>query len=199
MEVLLALSLGGLVLVAATSLLITISQTWANRPATRDAFDAHINGVDDFLSAIMEEASSPPLSKNKKSVIDLKLPIGFSEADDPLIYFYLREAPPLFFSPQGKSIRVHSFLSVDEDELKRTLISPFCKEVFYCYYGDEDAEDDDIKKWEILSELKESDNGGYLIPAFVKLIFRWEDENLERTVSLAVERLAPSGIEEEPR
>ena len=48
-------------------------------------------------------------------------------------------------------------------------------------------------------ELQESDNGGYLIPAFVKLIFRWEDENLERTVSLAVERLAPSGIEEEPR
>ena len=34
---------------------------------------------------------------------------------------------------------------VDEDELKRTLISPFCKEVFYCYYGDEDADDDDIK------------------------------------------------------
>ena len=73
MEVLLALSLGGLVLVGVpTSLLITISQTWANRPATRDAFDAHINGVAHFLSAIMEEASSPPLSKNKKSVIDLK-------------------------------------------------------------------------------------------------------------------------------
>ena len=47
-EVLLALTIGGLVLVAATALLITISQAWANRPATRDAFDAHVNGVAHF-------------------------------------------------------------------------------------------------------------------------------------------------------
>ena len=40
-EVLLALSIGSLVLISATSLLMTISQAWANRPATRDAFDAH--------------------------------------------------------------------------------------------------------------------------------------------------------------
>jgi len=35
-EVLLALAIGGLVLMAASSLLVTISQAWANRPATRD-------------------------------------------------------------------------------------------------------------------------------------------------------------------
>ena len=33
-EVLLALSIGGLVLLAASALLVTISQAWANRPAT---------------------------------------------------------------------------------------------------------------------------------------------------------------------
>ena len=64
MEVLLALSIGGLVLIAATALLVTISQAWANRPATRDAFDAHVNGVAQFLTAILEEASVPPLAKN---------------------------------------------------------------------------------------------------------------------------------------
>ena len=60
-EVLLALAIGGLVLTAATSLLITISNAWANRPATRDAFDAHVNGVANFLSAIIEEATLPTL------------------------------------------------------------------------------------------------------------------------------------------
>ena len=44
-EVLLAMALGGLVLAAASALLVTLAQAWANRPATRDAFDAHVNGV----------------------------------------------------------------------------------------------------------------------------------------------------------
>ena len=57
-EVLLALAIGGLVLTAASSLLITISRAWAERPATRDAFDAHVNGVAHFLTAILEEATN---------------------------------------------------------------------------------------------------------------------------------------------
>ncbi len=101
MEVLLALSIGGLVLIAATALLVTISQAWANRPATRDAFDAHVNGVAQFLTAILEEAIVPPLAKNKSEPIDLRIPVGFSESEDPLVYFYLREAPPLFLVPMG--------------------------------------------------------------------------------------------------
>ena len=56
-EVLLALAVGGLVLMAASSLLVTISQAWANRPATRDAFDAHVNGIAHFLTAVLEEAT----------------------------------------------------------------------------------------------------------------------------------------------
>ena len=44
-------------LMAASALLVTISQAWANRPATRDAFDAHVNGVAHFLTAMLEEAT----------------------------------------------------------------------------------------------------------------------------------------------
>ena len=228
-EVLLALSIGGLVLLAASALLVTISQAWANRPATRDAFDAHINGVSHFLTAVLEEAtlSSFALPLDKK--IDLQYPVGFSDAEDPLIHFYLREAPPLFFSPYGSATRVHAYLNIedreglsllwfselqelekndegrmepeDEDELMKTVVSPFCKEIFYCYYGDEDAGPDDIKEWEIQNSLEESEKNrdSYRIPAFVKLVFRWEEENLERTISLAIEDLAPTGIEEEPK
>ena len=228
-EVLLALSIGGLVLLAASALLVTISQAWANRPATRDAFDAHINGVSHFLTAVLEEASVSSFALSKDKKIDLQYPVGFSDAEDPLIHFYLREAPPLFFSPYGSATRVHAYLYLeegeglnmlwfselqelekndegrmvpeDEDEMRKTLVSPFCAEIFYCYYGDEDAGPDDIKEWEIQNSLQESDknNDSYRIPAFIKLVFRWDEENLERTISLAIETLAPTGIEEEPK
>jgi len=229
-EVLLALAIGGLILTAATALLVTISQAWANRPATRDAFDAHVNGVANFLTAMLEEATLPEGINSAKKAISLDRVPGFSETDDPLVRFYLREAPPLFFWPEPGAVasRVHGFLQVDkrdglrllwysdlqeleknekgirepedEDELFCTVISPFCTEVFYCYYGDKDDSDNDLKKWEITDELEEDINDGdFRLPAFVKLVFKWDEENLERVVSLAIDRPVPSGIAEEPK
>jgi prepilin-type N-terminal cleavage/methylation domain-containing protein len=229
-EVLLALAIGGLILMAATSLLVTISQAWANRPATRDAFDAHVNGVANFLTAVLEEAALVDGLDSQKKAISLERAPGFSEIEDPLIYFFLREAPPLFFWPEpgGVASRVHVFIQVDErdglrllwysdlqeleknekgvrapedeDELFCTLISPYCTKVIYCPYGDEDDADEDFKSWRFEPELDENvETGEFRLPAFIKLIFKWDEENLERVVTLAIERLAPSGIYEEPR
>jgi prepilin-type N-terminal cleavage/methylation domain-containing protein len=229
-EVLLALAIGGLILTAATSLLVTISQAWANRPATRDAFDAHVNGVANFLTAMLEEATLRDGLNSQKKAITLDRAPGFSESDDPLVRFYLREAPPLFFWPEPGSVasRVHVFLQIDkrdglrllwysdlqdleknekgirepedDDELFCTVVSPFCTEVFYCYYGDEDDTDNDLKRWEIVDELDEDiDSGDFRLPAFAKLVFKWDEENLERVVSLAIDRPIPSGIAEEPK
>lgn len=229
-EVLLALAIGGLILTAATSLLVTISQAWANRPATRDAFDAHVNGVANFLTAMLEEATLTDGLNSQKKAITLDRAPGFSESDDPLVRFYLREAPPLFFWPEPGSVasRVHVFLQVDDrdglrllwysdlqdleknekgirepeddDELFCTVVSPFCTEVFYCYYGDEDDTEDDLKRWEVVDELEEDiDSGDFRLPAFAKLVFKWDEENLERVVSLAIDRPIPSGIAEEPK
>ena len=105
------------------------------------------------------------------------------------------------FEYRSERINDHLDLPEDEDEMRKTLVSPFCAEIFYCYYGDEDAGPDDIKEWEIQNSLQESDknNDSYRIPAFIKLVFRWDEENLERTISLAIETLAPTGIEEEPK
>jgi prepilin-type N-terminal cleavage/methylation domain-containing protein len=229
-EVLLALTIGGLVLVAATALLITISQAWANRPATRDAFDAHVNGVEHFLLALLDDSSLPeqPNSAKEGEIIDLQNPIGFSDIDDPLVSFFLNEAPPLLFNPHGKSVKVRAYLypeegdalsllwfselqelekdekgnlqPVEEEALMKTIISPFYKEVYYYYWGEEDHEDDDIKTWEISSELLESEKkDGFRIPEFMKLVFSSDDEDLERIISLPIKRLSPSGIEPEPK
>ena len=227
-EVLLALSIGGLVLVAATSLLITIAQSWANRPATRDAFLTHVNGVSNFLSIILEEASYSLSSKPGDPPVGLKRPTGFSETDDPLIHFFVKEAPPLFFNPHGSVVRVHVFLFpesdeglsflwfselneiekndegglelVEEDDLQKTLISPFFKEAYFCYYGNEDDGPEDIKSWEISDQLLESDRKeGFRLPTQMKLVFRWEEEDLEKTITIPIEKPIPSGIEKEPK
>ena len=191
-EVLLALSIGGMVLITATALLVTISQAWANRPATRDAFDAHVNGVSHFLSAVLDEASLSSLALAKDKAVDLQRPVGFSESDDPLIHFFFVRHPLFFQSirlcfegariilqneSEGLSLLWFSELQElekndqgrlepeDEDELFKTLISPFCKEILF-YYGDEDAKPNDIKEWDIKTELEESDKGDeYRIPS----------------------------------
>lgn len=226
-EVLLALAIGGLVLIAATSLLITISRAWAERPATRDAFDAHVNGVAHFMTAVLEEATPSALTKAGDQAISLKSPVGYSDTEDPLIYFFLREGPPLLVWPNGPAGRVHCYLYFeegeglsflwfsefqelekndkgelepeDEDELFKTLISPLCDQIFYCYYGDEDADSDDIKEWEILEDLDENiESGKYRIPDFIKIVFKWPGEDLERTITLPIRKLSPSGVVEEP-
>ncbi|MDA0344234.1 MAG: prepilin-type N-terminal cleavage/methylation domain-containing protein [Verrucomicrobia bacterium] len=227
-EVLLALAVGGLVLMAASSLLVTISQSWANRPATRDAFDAHVNGIAHFLTAVLEEATLPKEGSDGVDVVELSRPVGFSETDDPLIKFYLREAPPFFYWPHGLASRVHVYFQFeegeglyflwysdlqeleksdsgelkleDEDQLFRTQISPYLEEVYYCYYGEEEETADEEKSWQIEPELEENvESGKFRIPDFIKIVFRWDEEDLERTITLAVRKPAPSGIEEEPK
>jgi len=227
-EVLLALAVGGLVLMSASSLLVTISQSWANRPATRDAFDAHVNGIAHFLTAVLEEATLAKEGSGGADMVELLRPVGFSETKDPLIKFYLREAPPLFFWPHGLASRVHVYFQFEEgegfyflwysdlqeleksdngehqleneDQLFRTQISPYFEEVYYCYYGEEGETADEEKTWQIESELEENiESGKFRVPDFIKIVFRWDEEDLERTITLSVRKPSPSGIEEEPR
>ena len=87
----------------------------------------------------------------------------------------------------------------DEDELFKTLVSPFCETIHYCYYGDEDDGELDIKEWEYPTDLRESEKteGKFQLPAFIKLVFRGEEEDLDRTITIPIERLSPNGLKEE--
>ena len=87
----------------------------------------------------------------------------------------------------------------EESDLMKTPVSKFCNEVYYCYYGDEDDKEGDNKQWDIKDELEENiQTGKYRIPAFIKLVFRWDEEDLERTITLAVESISPNGLQEDP-
>ena len=93
----------------------------------------------------------------------------------------------------------------EEDELRKTLISPFLGKFFFGYYGEESDgnsnNEDDFKEWEWTEQLKESEtkDGEYRLPDQMKLVFEWEDENLEKTITIAIKKPAPSGIVASPR
>ena len=75
--------------------------------------------------------------------------------------------------------------------------------MYYCYYGDEESdsngESDEDKSWNIENELEENvETGKFRLPDFIKIVFRWDEEDLERTITLPIKRSMPSGIEEEP-
>jgi prepilin-type N-terminal cleavage/methylation domain-containing protein len=220
-EVLLALALSGLLLVAATSLLITLSRAWADRPAVRDAFDAHVDGVARFLVTIMDKATMPPKASDAKSPIFLDQPVGFSEADDPLISFFVREAPPLLVWPRGLAPRVHGYLYFedgdglsllwysdlqemeqgeggkfeleDEDDLFKTPISNLCTEIEYCYYDDEE------EIWDKVNEIDEEREEGDPLPDFIRLVFRLKSRDLERIITIPIARISPNGLSPEKR
>ncbi len=228
-EVLMALAIGGFVLTAASSMLVTIARTSAERPATRDAFAAHVDGVGRFLTLILNESTLAPGETGSGEPVFLGRPPGFSDLDDPLIGFYLREAPPLFVWPGGLATRLRGFLYFedgeglfllwysdlqemergedgrptleDEEDLFKTPVSSLCEQIIYCYYGEEGADADELKEWEEKEDLEENvESDRHRLPDFVKLVFRSRgDEDLERVVTIPVKRISPNGLSPEKR
>ena len=226
-EVLVALAIGGLLLVSSTDLLVSISKQWIDGPSSKDAFDAHVNGVARFLTAAMEEATVPTLNSSGNQAVDLRRPVGFSDSEDPLIHFLLGTLLLSSFGPKGPAQRVHAYLYFeegeglsiawfselqelekneegemapeDEDELFKTLVSPFCEAIHYCYYGDEDDGELDIKEWEYPTDLRESENtkGSSNCLRSSNSVFRGEEEDQDRTITIPIERLSPNGLKEE--
>jgi len=127
-------------------------------------------------------------------------PPGFRESEDPLLNFKLRNQPPLlvnadnapalgvdaflyFKEREGLSLLWYSILqeeAEDEDDLRRTQISPYVKGISYIYW------DEDFKQWEEEPEPMESDGDSFVLPRFIKLIFERDGEIKERTLTIPV-------------
>ena len=67
-----------------------------------------------FFRQLLEEASLPSAKGAGNKIVDLQRSVGFSDSDEPLIHFYLKEAPPLFVWPNGVASRVHVYLHFDD-------------------------------------------------------------------------------------
>lgn len=224
-EVLLALAIAALLLLACTSLLITLSRAWVERPAARQAFDAHVNGVAHFLTATLAKGVPSPLSPDDPAM-RLAVPVG-DISDDARITFSLKDAPPILHWPReatagvtchlyfeesaGLSILWYSNLQEmklspegkkileDEDALMKTMLSPIVVKMTYCYYGEEDDPPDyEDKEWFEEDELREDpdvSSDKRVLPAFIKLYF--EHEDAEKIINVPIEKPSPNGLSAE--
>lgn len=147
-----------------------------------------------------ENSSGGSLIRRSEDPVDWGRPPGFADYRDPLINFKVRDNPPLFVQQGNAPVRgIDAFLYFDQDEglsllwysvlqedtedendLRRTPISPYVKEILYIYW------DERFERWEEEQEPQEGEEDEFMLPRFIKLVFERESVTKERTISIPV-------------
>lgn len=192
-EILLALTIGGMLLTAISVYLVSLANIWFIR-GDDQYFNQHVEGVTYFLNHALK--NSVTSQEAELASISWNRPPGFSEFEDPLLTFRLKEAPALLALPdqQFTAITCHLYFrkgyglfmlwysnlqkTEDSDDVQRTLVSPLLSNIRYCYY----KSDDD--KWEIHNTPQEDRSRKLIIPDFLFLDFEYEGELRETPLQL---------------
>lgn len=192
-EILLALTIGGMLLTATSVYLVSLANIWFLRGDDQN-FNQHVESVAYFLNHTLKNST---ITKDVQlSSISWNRPPGYSEFDDPLLTFRLNELPALLVAPdrQFTAITCHlyfregdglfilwysSLQEVDDiDDVQRTLVSPLLSAIRYCYY---ESEDD---KWDLNDDPKEDRSHKLIIPDFLILDFEHDGETREIPLQL---------------
>ncbi len=212
-EALLALTLGGLALVAATSLLVSLSGAWSRDAPAEKVFEARCHSLRHFLYQLVED-----------SIGKIEVKEWPAEGDDPVVRLFLEEPPPVFWSkiPGGRYSQVEAFLHSEGEELsiywhsslfgsadegeeeeqpedeedyfRISLMEEGCR-VEYCYLA-EAGENAGSDEWEREDELREKE-GKWEAPQAIVLTLSGEDAE-DQMITLYLDTLLPSGEESEP-
>lgn len=131
-------------------------------------------------------------------------PPGFADFEDPLIFFRLKERPPLLVQMDNAPIAgVEAYLHFEDDEglsllwftpiqeesediqdLRRSAISDLVTRVEYIYW------DERFERWETEEEPLEGEGDDqFILPRFIKLTFEYEGVEKERIITLPVPSL----------
>ncbi|MEM9226486.1 MAG: prepilin-type N-terminal cleavage/methylation domain-containing protein [Verrucomicrobiota bacterium] len=197
-EILMAIFLGGLILLAASSYLFALFNIKL-KLEERPAYEEHVKGVIRFLDYAFIAAEPPEGESGEDrqggTVTFAKYP-GADLATDESLSFRLSGELPLFVDPEeylstltcylvfndddGLSLiwQSDSMAEEDDDDLRRTQLSPYVTSLIYAYY---DAEDE---SWEESEEPEQSDNGGLELPDMIKLVFTHPETEAELTFTL---------------
>ncbi len=205
-EMVVTIALMGLVMTFLSFHMVGLSNLWLNR-TDDDFFEQHVDGVVLFMTNVMEASESAAFGENEeRPPVEWAKPPGWSDMDDPLLYFQQNEAPALFVREglslpaiqayihfddrDGLSIIWYSALDAedieDERDLRRTRISSYIIQMDYAYYELEDDE------WEITEDPIEEDEQ-FKLPDFIRLTFSHPEQG-ERIRSV----LIPHGSVEIP-
>jgi len=198
LEVLLAVALGAVLLTSMTTLLFGMAELWGAGSNER-LFEKHARGVSRFIESSFQKASlryaseeegNEPLfwmdwegdSYQKREFLSFELdqsPGALIWPEDPLPHvvcsldFDGREGLFLLWRSRLEDV-------FDEEPPRRTLISPFVKQIRYHYI---EYEEDD-PEWEIEEEPLTEVDDTYLMPERIELVFQFGSEEIERQIIL---------------
>jgi prepilin-type N-terminal cleavage/methylation domain-containing protein len=202
LEILLALSLVGLVLVSLNTFVFSMGELWGKNGDLR-LFDQHVRAVTRFLDHELRTAGLPPTgSAGAASIVgqEIRPKSGSTEnlltfeltGGNRLLSWPDRPLPEVICSLQvrpreGLWLLWHSRLETrfDDDPPRETLITPLVTGLSYDYY------DPDFKNWKNEPQLRHDANNQLVTPQRVRLQFAYQKLTRETTIILPS---APEGL-----
>lgn len=197
LEILVALSLVGLVLVALNTLVFSMGELWGRNTDVR-LFDQHVRAVTRFLEQELRRAALPPAVQAGANAIVPEEIRPLNGPTEPLLTFALADGSRLLTWPErplpevvcslqlrdrdGLWLLWHSRLEkrFKDDPPRETQITPLVTELTYVYY------DPEFKNWKDEPQLRRDRDNRLETPQRLRLKFTYGKLTRESIVTLPV-------------
>ena len=195
LEILLALALVALLLVALNTFVFSMAELWGKRADVR-LFDQHVRAVTRFLEHELRAASLPPAARPNSKPIALQEVQPQNGMMEKMVTFELPAGSRLFSWPErplpevvcsfqarqneGLVVLWHSRLekNFDTDPPRETVVTPLVTGMSYDYY------DPDTTRWTNETTVKSDPQGQPMTPQRIRLKFAYAKMTRETVVSL---------------
>ncbi|MEO6244499.1 MAG: prepilin-type N-terminal cleavage/methylation domain-containing protein [Opitutaceae bacterium] len=194
-EILVALALVGLLLVALNTFVFSMGELWGQRTDLR-LFEQHVRAVTRFLEHELRAAALPPAARANSTPIALQEIRPQFGVTEKLLTFELPGGSRLFTWPErplpevvcslqarrgeGLMLLWHSRLekNFDSEPPRETVITPLVSVLTYDYY------DADSNRWTTETALKNDPQGQPMAPQRLRLAFAYGKLTREAVVTL---------------
>ncbi len=199
LEVMFAVFMGSALLVAATAFVFSLGELWG-KGANLWLFQKHVRGVSRFLEQSVQKSGWKMPTGEAQTPIYWSSRGGRAYENQQLLTFELAKSPGVLVWPdtplphvvcsleldrdEGLYLLWRSRLETDfeEEEPRKTLISPFVTDIKYYYI---DTEDEDAE-WEVEDEPTKETDGQFLLPQRIEIVFEYEGREEKRQIVLPV-------------
>lgn len=194
-EILMALALVALLLVALNTFIFSMSELWGQKTEPR-LFDQHVRAVTRFLERELRAAALPPAARANSTPIGLQEIRPQNGMMDKMLTFELPAGSRLFTWPEqplpevvcsfqarpneGLVMLWHSRLekNFETDAPRETVISPLVSALAYEYY------ETDTRRWTKETAIKLDPQGQPMTPQRLRLEFTYNKMKRESVVTL---------------
>jgi prepilin-type N-terminal cleavage/methylation domain-containing protein len=194
-EILIAVSLVGLIMVALNTFVFSMGELWGKNSDVR-LFEQHVRNVTRFMQEEMARAALPPAGRSGQSAIapqEIKPQSGLTEQ---MLTFELPQGSRLINWPgralpdvvcsltvrdrDGLLLLWHSRLEKNfaDDPPRESVITPLVTALSYDYY------DADFKRWKTETSLQKDSTGKVMAPQRLRMKFTYDTMTRETIVTL---------------